>query len=360
MKKLLRKPSFKAGLSPGTLVHIGEQLLENVTISIVEYDANTIFQKDNITIEEALHFLETPTLTWLNICGVHDVETIQRIGTYFKLHPLIQEDIVNTTQRAKLDDFQDAIFIVLRSLHISEHQIDDEQVSIILGKNYVISFLESNPNLFDPIRQRMQNSSSRLRIFGSDYLCYTILDFIIDQYFGILENVDQELELLDNELIRKPNTNTLMHIQLMKRELALIRKAIWPLREVISKLSRSENPLITQTTKIYLGDVYDHVIQTIDAIENYREISSSQLDLYMSSISQRLNEIMKVLTIMSTIFVPMTFIASFYGMNFVHMPELKWQYGYLYALGLMALMAGCMLFYFWKKGWILGKLHKDV
>lgn len=355
MKKIIRKTSYKAGLSPGTLVHIGEQLLDKIAISLIEYNSETFLQKDDISIDECIEYLKTPTPTWINICGLHDVNTIEKIGKYFQLHPLIQEDIVNSTQRAKLDDFNETIFIVLRSLKKEDQHIKDEQISLVLGKNFIMSFQESNPRLFDPIRNRMQNPSSRLRTSDPDFLCYSLIDLVVDHYFAILETEDLELEELDKALISKPNTNTLVKIQAMKRELGLIRKAVWPLREVISKFSRTENPLVSQTTKIYLGDVYDHVIHTIDTIENFREISSVQLDLYMSSISQRLNEVMKVLTIMSTIFVPMTFIASFYGMNFANMPELQWEHGYLYALALMLSIAIFMLFYFKRKGWIFTK-----
>ncbi|MBA3815911.1 MAG: magnesium/cobalt transporter CorA [Parachlamydiaceae bacterium] len=354
MSKILKKRMNKPGLSPGSLVHVGEQNVETVTITLIDYDAQKIVEKKGASLKECMISLNTPTLTWINVCGIHDSTTIETIGRHFGLHPLILEDIMNSEQQSKLDNYKDTIYIVARQLiYNNEKQcVEDEQVSIILGKNFIISFLESSNNVFNPIYNRLKNPKGRMRQRGSDYLCYALLDCLVDNYFLILEKVDDHLENLEDELFHRSNDDTLKKMHHAKRELVLLRKSVWPMREVISNFRRIESPLVQNATKLYIQDVYDHTIQAIDTIESFRDITSGMLDIYLSNLSQRMNEIMKVLTIVATIFVPLTFLASIYGMNFKHMPELEWEWGYYFTLGLMAIMVIGMLYFFKRKKWL--------
>lgn len=353
MIRLIRKKAKKPGLPPGTLVYTGLYPSQNVHIEMMDYDKDSFFDKKDVSLAECLELLKTPKNTWINIQGIQDVQTIQTIGSHFQLHPLIMEDIASASQRSKLDDYKENLYIVMRILKYNKEKeiVEDEQVSIILGSNYVISFLESENDIFFPIIKRLQSEESRIRNSGSDYLCYALIDCIVDHYFIILEQVDQNLENLEEELVHKPNTKTLIKIQSIKREISHLRKAIWPMREVISHFRRLESPLIHDSTKIYIQDVYDHTIQAIDTIESFRDIVAGMFDIYLSNINLRMNEIMKILTIVSTIFVPLTFLASIYGMNFEYMPELHSVWGYPVVLGVMATAATTMIYFFHRKGW---------
>lgn len=354
MLKILKKRTKKPGLSPGSLIHVGEKGAGAVSISLVDYDSQRMFEKKEATLKECLISLNSPSPTWINVSGNHDSKTIDTIGRHFGLHPLLLEDIMNSGQQSKLDNYKDTIYIVIRQLIYNDKKqcVEDEQVSLILGKNFVISFLESHNNVFAPIFERLQNPKGRLRQRGSDYLCYTLIDCLVDNYFLILEKVDNHLEELEEELFHNPGENTLKKMHHAKRELVLLRKAVWPMREVISNFRRMESPLIQDATKLYIQDVYDHTIQAIDTIESFRDITSGMLDLYLSNLSQRMNEIMKVLTIVATIFVPLTFIASLYGMNFKYIPELEWKWGYYTVLGIMGLIFIGMLYFFKRKKWL--------
>lgn len=355
MNNFLKKLKRKAGLSPGSLVYIGDEALENISISLINFDSEKLLILDDINIYECIKFLEDPSITWMNIAGIHDPKLIHFLGERLNIHTLIQEDIMNSSMRSKLDDFKNVLFLVLRMLTPQNgklSKIKDEQISFILGKNYVITFMESKQEYFQNVLERLSVANSRIRQNGADYLFYCLVDCVIDYYFVILEHVDYQLEIIEKELFDKPTPNTLRKIQHKKRELTSIRKAIWPLREVISNLFHTGSNLITDSTKTYISDVYDHTIQIIDTLESFREISSGLMDVYMSTMSQKLNEVMKVLTVVSTLFVPLTFIASIYGMNFVNMPILKWEYGFDFSLALMGVVALIMLFYFKRKNWI--------
>lgn len=354
MSKILKKRIKKPGLSPGSLIHIGEKGAEAVSISLIDYDAHKLLEKKNASLKECLISLNSPSPTWINITGIHDIRTIETIGRHFGLHPLILEDIMNSGQQSKLDNYKDTIYIVVRQLIYNDMKqcVEDEQVSLILGKNFIISFLESNNNVFAPVYDRLRNPKGRMRQRGPDYLCYALIDCLVDNYFLILEKVDDNLESLEEELFYHPTANTLKDMHQAKRELILLRKAVWPMRGVISNFRRMESPLIQNATKLYIQDVYDHTIQAIDTIESFRDITSGMLDIYLSNLSQRMNEIMKVLTIVATIFVPLTFIASIYGMNFKHMPELDWEWGYYAILGVMGLICIVMLYFFKRKKWL--------
>lgn len=354
MPKLTKKRSKKAGLPPGTLIHIGEKKTEKVNISIIDYDETHFFEKAAATVEECFPYKDKPTVTWINVEGVHQVEILKKLGDHFGIHPLIQEDILNTDQRPKMENFDDYMYIVLKMLFYDhkQNEIITEQVSVILGPNFVISFQEFEGDIFNPLRDRIRGNKGRFRKMGADFLAYTLLDAIVDNYFIILETIDEKIELLEEDLINHPTSETLRVIYKLKRDMILLRKSVWPLREVISGLEREETPLIKESTEIYLRDVYDHTIQAIDTLETFRDMVSGMVEIYLTSISNRLNTVMKVLTIIATIFMPLTFIAGIYGMNFRYMPELGWRWGYPVIWIVMIAISISMLFYFKKKKWL--------
>lgn len=350
----VKKRSTKTGLPPGALIHIGEKKTELAKIKILDYDENQFDEIEAKTIEECFPFKEKPTITWINIDGLHQVDIIEKIGKNFDFHPLLLEDILNTEQRPKIEVFENYIYIVLKMLYYNDNikEINSEQVSIIFGQNYVISFQEREGDVFNPIRDRIRTGKGRIRKMGADYLAYSLMDAIVDNYFIILEKIGEDIEDAEESMITNPTPGTLHAIHLLKRKMISLRKSVWPLREVVSALERSESPLIRDTTRIYLKDVYDHTIQVIDTVETFRDMLSGMLDVYLSSISNKMNEIMKVLTIIATIFIPLTFIAGVYGMNFENMPELKWDWGYRVVWFVMLLMGISMLAYFRKKKWL--------
>ena len=352
--KAVKKRSGKAGLPPGTLVHVGEQKSETVRITYIDYDEKQFQEKEAIGIEECFHFKDTPTTTWINIDGVHNVELIEKIGAKYDLHPLILEDILNTEQRPKFEDYEKYLFIVFKMLRYNEYKqkIESEQVSVVLGQNFVISFQARVGDVFEQIRDRIRSAKGRIRKMGPDYLAYSLIDAIVDGYFTILEKLGEKIELLEEQLVAEPTEKTLQQIHRLKREMIVLRKSVWPLREVIGSLQRTESKLISDVTSIYLRDVYDHTIQVIDTIESFRDMVTGMVDIYLSSISNRMNAVMKVLTIIATIFIPLTFIAGVYGMNFKYMPELQWRWGYPVILLVMVLVAAVMLLYFRRKKWL--------
>ena len=353
-KSIKKRRSRKAGAPPGTLVHIGEKMAETIRITYIDYDEKDIVEKQVSKIEECFPFKSTPTVTWINIDGLHDVETIEKLGKEFDLHPLMLEDILHTEQRPKIEDYEKYIFIVLRMLsyNYETQAVESEQLSIVLGPNFVISFQERVGDIFDPIRDRIRNAKGRLRKMGPDYLCYSLVDAIVDNYFTILEKVGEKIELMEEELVSEPTENILQQIHSMKREMISLRKSVWPLRELISGLQRSESELIQESTGIYLRDVYDHTIQVIDTVESFRDMVSGMLDIYLSSISNKMNAVMKVLTNNATIFIPWTYIAGIYGMNFENMPELKQWWAYPLVWIVMIAVAAVMLVYFRRKKWL--------
>ena len=354
MPKLIIKRSKKVGLPPGTPIHVGEKKIGRVRIKIIDYDEAQFQEKEAKTVEECFPFKDKPTVTWINIDGIHQVDIIEKIGNHFNIHPLVLEDIMNAGQRPKMEDFVNYIFIVLKMLYYAETESKTkaEQVSIILGSNFVVSFQESEGDVFDPIRERIRNDRGRIRKMGADYLAYSLIDTIVDNYFIILEKLGEKIEDIEEELVTNPTVETLQTIHSLKREMIFLRKSVWPLREVISRLERWESPLINKSLDIYLRDVYDHTIQVIDSIETFRDMLSGLLDIYLSSVSNRMNEIMKVLTIIATIAIPLTVITGIYGMNFQFMPELQWQWSYPLVLLAMLTLGILMMIYFRRKKWI--------
>jgi len=353
MLTLIKKRSKKAGLPPGSLVHIGEKKAEIPKITVMDYGEAHFQEKEIKTIEECFLFKETPTVTWINIDGLHQVEILEKLGECYGFHPLVLEDILNTDQRPKMEDYGEYLYIVLRMLDQSNQgsEILTEQVSLILGPSFVISFQEREGDVFDPIRERIRNNKGRIRKMGADYLTYALLDSIVDNYFIVMEKLGEKIEFLEEELVKRPIPETLQTIHRLKREMIFFRKAVWPLREVIGGLERGELPLVKETTRKYLRDVYDHTIQVIDTVETFRDMVSGMLDIYLSSVSNRLNAVMKVLTIIATIFMPLTFLAGIYGMNFKYMPELEWRWGYPAVWFAVILIGVSMLIYFKRKGW---------
>ena len=354
MAKLIKERSKKAGMPPGSLVHIGEKKNEGIRITVCEYDDQHFQEKEIETLEECFPFREEPTVTWVHVDGVHRVETMEKVGSCFQLHPLVLEDILNTDQRPKMEDYGQDLFIVLKMLTYDEKtgQIAAEQISLVLRSRSVISFQERGGDVFGPVQERIRNGKGRLRKMGADYLAYALLDFIVDQYFLILEKLGERIELLEEKLLTDPTTPTLQKIQNLKREMIFLRRWIWPLREVVSGLERGESAWVREATRVYLRDVYDHTIQVMDTIEIFREMLSGMMDIYLSSLNNRMNAVMKVLTIIATIFMPLTFLAGVYGMNFKHMPELEWRWGYPAAWLVMVLITVLMLFFFRRKKWL--------
>lgn len=353
MPLYIKKYQQKVGLPPGALIHVGTERTEKSKIDVISYGENQFEEKTLGSFEEFKPDDDTTGVNWINVCGVHQTEIIESIGNHFQIHKLVQADIVNTQHRPKLEDFEDYLFIVIKMIYFNENEkIINEQISMIIGKNYVVSFQEIEGDVFSPIRARLRNSSGQIRKRGADYLAYTLIDTIVDNYFVVLERIGERIEDIEEKLLTNPTQDTSLEIHTLKRDLIMIRRSVWPLREVANILERGESKLIHKNTRIYLRDVYDHTIQVIDTIESSRDILSGMLDMYLSSVSNRMNNVMKVLTIIATIFMPLTFIAGIYGMNFQNMPELGWKYGYFGALVIMLVIAALMLIFFKRKNWL--------
>lgn len=358
MRRVQRKPP---GQPPGTLYHTGQKKLEKVLITVHDYDENHYDAIPITDIKKSAPFLNNSSRTWIQVRGLHDIEKLRKIWEFFELHPLIQEDIVSISQRPKVEPYSNVIFIVLRMItgqnNTPGEEFATEQISIVLGANFVLSFQESDTPLFEPVIRRLELQNTRLRQLAVDYLAYALLDNVVDHYFSALDQIGEAIERIEDRIMNSPKSVQLQSIHSLRRDLIFFRKSVWSLRDGINSLIREDSPLIGSEVKIFLRDVYDHVVQVIDSIENHREMVFSLYDMYMSSISNRMNEVMKVLTIIATIFIPLTFIAGIYGMNFNpeagpwSMPELNWKWGYLVSLGGMAAVAVAMILYFKRKNW---------
>jgi len=348
-----RKVPIRPGLSPGTLAVNGAHTTGPVRITVIDYDAEHFSENRVDDVEDCYPFRDTNTVTWINVDGLGNTDVIEKIGKHYHIHPLILEDILNTGQRPKMEDLESYLYVNLTMLQIlgSEKEIKGEHVSMIIGPNFLLSFQEDVGDVFDPVRERIRKEG-RIRNFGPDYLAYALIDDIVDNYFLVIEHIEEQVEDLEEELVRNAIPASLQKINSLKKSMIFLRKSIWPLREVISGMERSESPLIKEGTIIYLRDVYDHIIQVIDTLETIRDMVSGMIDIYLSGLSYKMNEIMKVLTLIATIFIPLTFVAGVYGMNFHYMPELAWEYGYVTVWGIMIAMVLVMLFYFRNKHWI--------
>jgi magnesium transporter len=354
MVRLFKKSNKPIGTAPGALIHVGEQKVKQVTTSLLHYSPEHLTEKEPAAITEFSQFQNQDGISWFNINGIHDVNYIGQLGENNSIHPLTLEDIVNTRQRPKIEDYEDYLYLVFKMLSFDNQTevIKSEQISLIVGDGFVISIQEVEGDLFNPVRERIRRGKGRIRKAGCSYLAYALIDAVVDHYFVILENLGEKIEGLEQDLMDNPSESLLESIHRLKREMILFRKQVWPMREMVNRLIKTESPLIHDSTGIFYSDVYDHVVQVTDTIESFRDILSGMLDLYLSTISNRMNEVMKMLTIMATIFIPLTFIAGIYGMNFEFMPELRMKYGYFIALGVMAAMGAGMVIYFKNKKWL--------
>ncbi len=354
MGRIIKKRAGTRGLPPGSIIHVGDKKIEKVKISLIDYTIGKFDEKEVKKVENCFQFKSKPSITWINVDGLHDVEVIKKLGNCYDIHPLVLEDIVNTDQRPKMEDFEKYIFFVLKMLYIDDktHEINSEQVSLIIGQNYVISFQEKIGDVFNSVRERIRTGKGRIRKMGADYLAYALIDAIVDNYFLILENIGEKVENIEQDVVSNPKPDILQQIYNLKREMIYLRKSVWPLREVINNLLRDESKLIKKETHIYLRDLYDHTIQVIDTIETFRDMISGMLDIYMSSVSNKMNEVMKVLTIFAAIFIPLTFIAGIYGMNFQYMPELSIPWAYPIVWIIIITLSISLLAYFKHKKWI--------
>ncbi|KUK14221.1 MAG: magnesium/cobalt transporter CorA [Synergistetes bacterium] len=351
----MKKGSFsvKRGLPPGTLVYTGRHV-EDFEIEVIDYDAEKVKELKTGKIEDCLPLIEKGAVTWINVIGLHNTEAIRKVGEHLNLHPLVLEDILNVTQRPKVEFFDDYIFLVLKMLTYNPElrKIESEHISVILGQKFVLTFQEKRGDLFDPVRGRIRSNKGIIRKRGPDYLFYALIDVLVDNYFYMLEKLGDEIEELEGEVIGSPASGTVHKIHELKRNLIELRRSIWPLREILNLLYKEKPDLIKEETIPYLRDVYDHIIQVIEIIESLRETTGGLLDVYLSSVSNKMNEVMKVLTIIATIFMPITFIAGIYGMNFEYMPELKWRWGYPVVLIAMLIISLGMIIYFRRKKWL--------
>jgi magnesium transporter len=353
MDQRVERRSMKTGLPPGSLVHVGTAKGVGTRLCILDYDAENLRERDGAALPECLPLRSAPTVTWINVDGLASIDVVEGLGQGFGVHPLVLEDILNPEQRPKLEDFGDYLFVVLKMLSYDalRESVHAEQVGLVLGKGYLLTFQEQGGDVFDPVRERLRKGNGRLRKLGADYLLYALVDAVIDNYFVILERFDERIEVLEEALTADARTALVHEIHALKRQMISLRKAVWPLREVVGGLERGETVLVERETRVFLRDVYDHTIQVIDTVETFRDILSGMLDVYMSTVGNRMNAIMKVLTIVGTIFIPLTFIASIYGMNLEHMPLLHARWAFP---GLLAVMAGIalgMLAIFKRRGW---------
>ena len=347
--------SKKAGLPPGALIHIGSRKAKTAKITVLDYnleECNTIVCQ---SVEEAFSYRDKDSVSWINVDGLHNVDILSALGENFGLHPLLIEDVLNTKHRPKYEDFEDYIFVTLKMIGINKDNstIVSEQVSIALGYNWVISFQEREGDILSPLRQRIHSNKGPIRKRGADFLFYRIIDCIVDNYYFVSEFYGGLTEALEEKVLDLPNEESLKEIQNLKKQIMAFKKSVAPLREAMSRLNKDDNnELIKDETYRYLNDVYDHVIQINDSIETLREVVSGIMDLYLTGVSNKMNQVMQVLTIVATIFIPLTFIAGIYGMNFSNMPELQWEYGYISIWILMISIFILMLIYYRKKKWL--------
>lgn len=354
MPHLIQSRLGKKGAPPGTPVHIGRKKMEKVELSFFHYSADQFVEKSAKNPDECLALKEKEGVLWIDVEGVHDVEIIARLCEGLGIHPLVQEDIVNTDLRPKCDDYNSFLFLVLKMLSTDEKrgEVSSEQTSLILGKNFVVSFQEGKEgDVFDSVREQIRSGKGNIRKSGADFLFYNLMDVIVDHYFSVLERIGEKMEHLEQKLVENPDLLTIQAIHRQKREMIFLRRVLWPLREAISNLERLGSGLVGESVRLYIRDVYDHVIQVMDVVETCRDMLSSMLDIYLSAQANHQNEVMKTLTVIATLFMPLTFLVGVYGMNFYFMPELHWKWGYAGVWGVMLASTLGMLIYFKRKKW---------
>ena len=352
--RFVKPSSKKPGSAPGTLVPVGERKVDKTRITVIDYDAEQLQEKEVTDIREVLPMKDAPTITWVNIDGLHDMDLIRQVGEVFGVHPLTLEDIVNTGHRPKMEEFESYLLIVFKMLYFDEakNHIETEQISLVLGERFLISFQEIPGDAFVPVRERLRKGKGRIRNSGCSYLAYALIDAVVDHYFLVLEGLGERIEALEQELLSSPTDDGLRTLYEMKRELIYFRKQIWPMRELLNRILKEEPSFVDPAIGVFLNDVYDHAIQVMDTLESFRDVLSGLLDVYLSTISNRMNEVMKVLTIIATIFIPLSFIAGVYGMNFEYMPELKWRWAYPVLWSILFSIFVCMLLWFKRKRWL--------
>ena len=354
MPKSFRRMASKVGMPPGSLVYTGEREPLTAKITLTRFNDQTVVERKLDAFTECQIVTDPGEVTWINVAGLSKIKDLEKLGECFKIHPLVLEDILEVGQRPKVEDYDDYLYIVLNSIQsVGEgKELVAEEISLVLGPHYLLSFYEGEGDLFAPVRERLLQAKGRIRKLGADYLAYALIDLVVDNYFIELEKFSDQVESLEDEVVANPSPQTLRDVHQFKNDMIMLRKSLWPLREVIARLERRESPLIGENLGNYFRDVYDHTIIAIDTVETYRDILSGMLDIYLSSMSNRLNSIMKVLTVIATIFMPLTFITSLYGMNFKNMPELQWEYGYYGVIGIIVVIALSMLEYFRRKQWL--------
>ena len=351
-KRNTRKYSVKAGLPPGTLVLVGNQRDEPVTLELIDYSGDSFEETEITNVESLTDSLKSSTVSWVNINGVHNTQAIEAIGKVYNIHKLVLEDILNTDHRPKVEPFEDYVFFTMKMMWYNEEELlEKEQISIVFGKTFVLCFQEKEGDIFDPIRERIRTDSGLIRRRGSDYLVYRLIDSVVDNYFIIIEKIEENVEDLEDAITADTDDDHTRTIQYMKREIITLKRALLPLREAVSGLEKGVTDLVDPSNEKYFKDVYDHLIQISDSLENNREVLSGLMDMQMANMSNRMNQVMKVLTVIASLFIPLTFIAGIYGMNFVYMPELEYKYGYFAAWALMIAVFIGMLVFFKRKKW---------
>lgn len=354
MAESLLNASEKSGLPPGSLVHVGAVHEEETHIFVIDYNKSSIEEKKITSIEEVLPYRDRESITWVMIKGLKNIEIFDQLGHHFNIHPLVLEDILNTHQRPKFEDHDDYLFFVLKGVLIEKNEfcIDFEQISIIAGNKFVFTFRERSDDSLLPVINRIRNSKGQARALGADYLTYMIIDTVVDEYFSIQDALDECVDKTEEELLSNPTSRTLATIQSLKRQINNTRRSISPIRELLNSLLRSDTELVQKKTLLYFRDVHDHILRVYESIETYREMISSLLDIYISSVSNKMNEVMKVLTVFASIFIPLTFLAGIYGMNFEYMPELKLKWAYPALWCVFLLIPLILIIYFRKKKWL--------
>lgn len=353
MARFLKNRDKNMGQSPGSLIFIGTRKTDTTKAHIIDYDFYTNTEKDLTDIRDGAQYKKTDAVTWINISGLHDVEFIGSVGEVFGLHPLILEDILNTGQRPKIEDFDDYIFIVMKMIRFDPEtqMVVNDQLSMVLCGNFLITFQEQPGDVFQPVRERIRRQKSRIRASGTDYLAYSLMDTLVDNYIGVIEHLGEQIEDLEEEILSGQDASVMEKINTFKRELNYLRKSIRPAKEAIFKLSRLESELLQEKTRPFLKDLEDLISQAAEAIETYRDLSTDQLNIYNSVMANKMNDIMKILTIFAAVFIPLTFIAGIYGTNFEYLPELKFRYSYFIFWAVMIVMGSGLLYYFKRKGW---------
>ena len=353
-KRVMKRRAKKAGLPPGSLVYLGDKPNVATKIQLFDYLDGHLTEREIAQPEECAPYKDSDTVTWINIDGIQNVGVLEKIGKQYDLHPLVMEDILNTDQRPKIEDHEHYLYVVLKMLSYNEaeQEIAIEQLSLVLGNNFVLSFQDKPGDVLDPLRERIRQSKGKIRKLGADYLLYAILDEVVDHYFVVMEKLGEKVEQIEGIVAVKPRPDTLPQIHRLKREMIVLRKAVWPLRELITTLRHDDTPLLKESTAIYFRDLNDHIVQIIEGVEAYRDMLSSMLDIYLSIMSNRTNGVMKVLALFSAIFMPLTFITGIFGMNFKNFPELEWKYGFQGTLILMAILAAGLILFFRRRKWL--------